>query len=68
MIGLGGSFSVISGSQPTKYYQPQGRLSVPIRNKIWWTSEWRWYGFTERTLSDENFHTHIFSTGFRLDL
>ena len=68
MVGLGGSFSVISGSQPTKYYQPQGRLSIPIRNKIWWTSEWRWYGFTERTLSDENFHTHIFSTGFRLDL
>jgi hypothetical protein len=67
-IGLGGSFSVISGSQPTRYYQPQGRLSVPVHNKVWWTSEWRWYGFTERTLSDENFHTHIFSTGVRLEL
>ncbi len=68
LIGLGGSFSVISGSQPTRYYQPQGRLAVPLHNKVWWTSEWRWYGFTERTLSDENFHTHIFSTGFRLEL
>lgn len=67
-LGLGGSFSVISGSQPTSYYQPQGRLSVPVVNKLSWTSEWRWYGFTERTLSDENFHTHIFSTGFRIEL
>ena len=67
-LGIGGSFSVISGSQPTRYYQPQGRLSVPVYNKLSWTSEWRWYGFTERTLSDENFHTHIFSTGFRIEL
>jgi hypothetical protein len=67
-IGVGGSFSVISGSQPTSYYQPQGRLAVPVYNKLSWTSEWRWYGFTERTLSDENFRTHIFSTGFRLEL
>jgi hypothetical protein len=68
MIGVGGSFSMISGSQPTRYYQPRGRLAVPLRSRFWWTSEWRWYGFTERTLSDENFHTHIFSTGFRLEL
>jgi hypothetical protein len=67
-IGLGGSFSVISGSQPTRYYQPLGRLSVPLYRKLSWTSEWRWYGFTERALSDENFHTHIFSTGFRVEM
>jgi hypothetical protein len=67
-LGLGASFSVISGSQPTRYYQPQGRLLVPLVSKLSWTSEWRWYGFTERTLSDENFHTHIFSTGFRVEL
>ena len=67
-LGLGGSFSVINGSQPASYYQPQGRLSVPVLNRLSWTTEWRWYGFTERMLSDENFHTHTFSTGFRLDL
>jgi hypothetical protein len=67
-LGLGGSYAVISGSQPTKYYQPQGRLSVPVYHKLSWTTEWRWYGFTERMLSDEDFHTHIFSTGFRLEL
>jgi hypothetical protein len=67
-LGAGGSLSVIAGSQPTRYYQPQGRVSVPLTGRVSWTSEWRWYGFTERALAAENFRTHIFSTGFRAEL
>jgi hypothetical protein len=67
-LSLGGSYSVITGSRPTRYYQPQGRLAVPLAGKATWTAEWRWYGFTERRYAFENFHTHTFATGLRLGL
>ncbi len=67
-LRFGGSYSIITGSQPTRYYQPQGQLSVPLGGRVSWTADWRWYGFTDRVLVDENFRTHMFSTGFRLNL
>lgn len=67
-VNLGGSFAASAGSRPTRYYQPHGRFLLPVRGKLAWTTEWRWFGFTERRYAFENFHTNLFSTGFRLGL
>ena len=67
-LSLGGSLSVNSGSRPTRYYQPQARVEVPLAGRVSWTAEWRWYGFTERRFAYENFRTHIIATGFQLHL
>jgi hypothetical protein len=67
-LSLGGSYSVNTGSRPTRYYQPQARVVVPLKGKASWTAEWRWFGFTERRYAYENFRTHLFATGLRLGL
>ncbi len=67
-LSLGGSYSIDNGSRPTRYYQPQARFALPLRGKIAWASEWRWFGFTESRYAFENFHTHMFSTGLQIGL
>ena len=67
-LNLGGSYSINTGSRPTRYYQPQARVLLPLAGKVTWTADWRWYGFTERRYAFENFHTHTFATGLRLGL
>ncbi|MBI3697231.1 MAG: hypothetical protein HY238_20645, partial [Acidobacteria bacterium] len=68
LLNLGGSFALVTGSRPTRYYQPHGRFQVPIRGKVAWTSEWRWFGFTERRYAFENFHANLFSMGLHIGL
>jgi hypothetical protein len=67
-LALGGSLSVNTGSRPTRYYQPQARLTAPVANHVSWTAEWRWFGFKEKLFSHENFRTHIFAAGLRLEM
>jgi hypothetical protein len=67
-LGWGGSYSLISGSRPTRYYQPQAQMLVPLAGKVSWTADWRWYGFTQKLYAFENFRTHTFATGLRLGL
>ncbi|MCC6859731.1 MAG: MtrB/PioB family outer membrane beta-barrel protein [Bryobacterales bacterium] len=67
-LSLGGNFFVSSGSRPTRYYQPVGRLSVPLGKHVQWNSEWRWYGFSEPFYLYEGFRTHQFITGIRLGI
>jgi hypothetical protein len=67
-LNLGGSYSINTGSRPTRYYQPQAQALLPLAGKVTWTADWRWYGFTERRYAFENFHTHTFATGLRLGL
>jgi hypothetical protein len=67
-LNLGGSYSINTGSRPTRYYQPQAQVLLPLAGKVTWTADWRWYGFTERRYAFENFHTHTFATGLRLGL
>ena len=64
-LSLGGSFFISSGSRPTNYYQPIAKLSVPVRNKLSWISEWRYYGFGETFYLYEGFRTHLVTTGLR---
>lgn len=64
-LSLGGSFFISSGSRPTNYYQPLARLSIPVRSKLAWVSEWRYYGFGEAFYVYEGFRTHLVTTGLR---
>jgi hypothetical protein len=65
---FGGSLFVSSGSRPTNYYQPIGRLVVPIVKQLQWYGEWRWYGYSEAFYLYENFRTNHFLTGLRFTL
>ncbi|MGI8992442.1 MAG: hypothetical protein ACR2I2_23030 [Bryobacteraceae bacterium] len=64
-LSLGGSFFISSGSRPTNYYQPVAKLTVPVKNKLTWISEWRYYGFGESFYLYEGFRTHLVTTGLR---
>lgn len=61
----GGSFLLSNGTRATNYYQPVGRLSVPVLKNLAWNTEWRYYGFDEAYYLYENFRTHLVTTGLR---
>jgi hypothetical protein len=61
----GGSFLLSAGSRATNYFQPVGKLTVPITKNLAWNTEWRYYGFNEAFYLYESFRTHIISTGVR---
>jgi hypothetical protein len=61
----GGSFLLSGGSRATNYYQPVGKLTVPIGRHLAWNSEWRYYGFGESFYLYESFRTHLITTGLR---
>jgi hypothetical protein len=65
-LTAGGSLFISTGTRPTSYYQPVGRLSVPVHKHVQWITEWRWYGFSEVIYSFENFQTHMFFTGLKV--
>ena len=67
-ISLGGSMFVSHGSRPTDYYQPVGRIQLPIVKHVQWFGEWRWYGYSEPFYLYEGFRSHLFLTGLRLSL
>lgn len=65
-LTAGGSLFVSRGSRPTRYYQPIGRVSVPLHKNVLWNAEWQYYGFGEQFYFFEAFRTHVFMTGLRL--
>jgi hypothetical protein len=65
-LTAGGSLFVSRGSRPTRYYQPLGRLSLPIHKNLLWNTEWQYYGFGEQFYFFEAFRAHVFMTGVRL--
>ena len=67
-FSLGGSLFVSAGTRPTKYYQPIGRVSIPLHTRATLFSEWRWYNLGERTYLYEGFRTHQFVVGLRLGM
>ena len=67
-ITFGGSFFKSSGSRPTDFYQPLGRVLFPVHNHFDLYSEWRWYGLTQPFYLYEGFRTHEFVTGVRIKL
>ncbi len=65
-LTAGGSLFVSHGSQPTRYYQPLARLSIPLHKNVLWNSEWQYYGFGDQFYYFEGFRTHVLMTGVRL--
>jgi hypothetical protein len=65
-LAAGGSLFISSGSRPTSYFQPLGRVFLPLTKSLAWTAEWRYYGFGEQFYLYEGFRAHIFMTGLRL--
>ena len=65
-LSFGGSFYLSSGSNPTQFYQPVGRLSVPFNKALAWVSEWRYYGFDENFYGYQAFRAQTITTGVRL--
>lgn len=64
-LSAGGSFFISSGSRPTNYFMPQGKLILPVRHGLAWVSEWTYYGYSESFYSYEGFRTHLITTGVR---
>ena len=65
-LTAGGSFSIVNGTRPSRFYEPLARLSVPLRKNVYWNTEWQWYGFNEDQYLYEGFRTHLIQTGLRL--
>ena len=65
---LGGSLFISNGSRTTRYYQPLMQLSVPLRKRVYWNTEWKYYGYREDYYVYEAFRSNIFMSGFRVTL
>jgi hypothetical protein len=65
-LTLGGSLAMVNGTQPSRYYEPLARLSIPAGKRVYWNTEWRWYGYSDQLYLFEGFRTHLFQTSLRL--
>jgi hypothetical protein len=64
-LSAGGNFFISSGSRPTRYFQPTGKLIAPFYHGLAWITEWSYYGYAEPFYVYEGFRTHLVSTGIR---
>jgi len=62
----GGDFFISSGSRSTNYFQPVGKLIVPVSHAVAWISQWSYYGYAESFYSFEGFRSHLITTGLRI--
>ena len=65
-LSAGGALFVSAGSRPTSFYQPVGKLTMPLRRRVEVSAEWRWHGFAETFQRFEGFRTHQFTAGIHL--
>lgn len=65
-FSFGGAMFLSSGSRPTNFYQPVGRLALPLHKNVAVVTEWRYYGYGEPFYRYEAFRAHLFTTGLRL--
>ena len=65
-IAVGASVFLSSGSRPTQYYQPYGKIFFPVQKHVAFFGEWAYYGYGETFYSYENFHAHLVTGGVRL--
>jgi hypothetical protein len=65
-ITAGGTALMSSGSNPTVFYQPLARLSIPVYKGLAWNSEVRYYGFGEQFYLFQGFRTYTVTTGVRI--
>lgn len=65
-ITVGGTALVSNGSNPTAFYEPLARLSIPLRKNLEWNSELRYYGFGEDFFLYQGFRVYTVTTGVRI--
>jgi hypothetical protein len=64
-LSFGGSMVTTAGSRPSRYYQPQGKLLMPLSNHFQLYGEWQWYGLNQPFYFYEGFRAHTVMTGIR---
>lgn len=64
-LSFGGSVVTTAGSRPSRYYQPQGKLLVPLTNHVHLYAEWQWYALNQPFYMYEGFRAHTVMTGVR---
>lgn len=67
-LSFGGSFVTTEGTRPSRYYQPMGRLQLPMTPRLEFFSEWRYYGLSQANYTFEGFRSNQFLGGFRFNL
>jgi hypothetical protein len=65
-LTMGGSLAITNGTQPSRYYEPLVRFSLPAGKHVYWNTEWRWYGYSDQLYLFQGFQTHLFQTGLKL--
>jgi len=64
-LSAGGAAVLTSGSNPTTYYQPTARLSMPLTKHVGIFAEWRYYGLGESFYGYDSFRAHLIAGGLR---
>jgi hypothetical protein len=64
-LSFGGSMITTAGSRPSRYYQPQGKLLLPLHNHIALYADWQWYALNQPFYYYEGFRAHTVMTGIR---
>jgi hypothetical protein len=57
-LAFGGALYASTGTRPTRYYQPQVKLTMPLGKRILASTDWRWYAMSQRAVASENFGSH----------
>ena len=64
-VSGGGAVSLVSGSRPTSYFQPTGRVSYAVTRNTSLFGEWRYYGLNEAFYLFESFRAQVLTAGLR---
>jgi len=64
-LSFGGSLVTTAGSRPSRYYQPQGKLLLPLHKHVQLYAEWQWYALGQPFYYYESFRAHTVMTGVR---
>jgi hypothetical protein len=64
-LSFGGSMVATAGSRPSRYYQPTGKLLLPLTSHVQVYADWGWYGLHQPFYYYEGFRAHTLMTGVR---
>ena len=64
---LGGALFTSTGTRPTDYWQPLGRINCPVTKAVTGYAEWRWYEMSQPFFAMEGFRTHHLIIGLRIN-
>ena len=64
-LSFGGAFVTTAGSRPSRFYQPQGKLILPLSKRFEAYADWQWYALNQPFYFYEGFRAHTLMTGVR---